>query len=202
MLHSSCNPNISFTDIIKNAPNIEDINVYDYYTNIIFEKTWMEDLVKYGKNLVSFTIKYDFKEFDVKNFIKFVEMKGKKKVGPKIQLNQDLLNEDEHGEFLYEINKQLLEYFDYRSNEDVWLQIGYDGVDGYSDFSLARIKNPKKLKCYKKKSLYVDIRFNYDLLDVDHACTLFDAITDELAKYFEYECINDLWLRIGFHGVD
>uniref|UniRef100_A0AC35GPQ7 Uncharacterized protein n=1 Tax=Panagrolaimus sp. PS1159 TaxID=55785 RepID=A0AC35GPQ7_9BILA len=70
---TTCEPNLSFSDIIKTAPNLETIEIDG---NIIFEKTWIEDFLKYkiGKNFYFLNIKLDILELDVINLVEFVKV--------------------------------------------------------------------------------------------------------------------------------
>lgn len=76
----------------------------------------------------------------------FFQAKGNKKAFHiSIQFNQPLLNDDPEYEIFNAIENKLAQYFDYQKGVESWLRIGYDGVDGYVDFSLATIKKPKKV---------------------------------------------------------
>uniref|UniRef100_A0A914YSR0 Uncharacterized protein n=1 Tax=Panagrolaimus superbus TaxID=310955 RepID=A0A914YSR0_9BILA len=147
MYETSCNPNLTFLDIIKKAPNLEDIYLLNSKKNIIYEKTWIKDLLKYinGKTFQSLTVIVYTIELDVKNLVKFIETKcNREKIVVDLRFNIDLLDEDEDGQILAGIQRKVSEYFDDHSEEESVMEIGYDGVDGYERYSLEKIKKPKR----------------------------------------------------------
>uniref|UniRef100_A0A914QBL3 Uncharacterized protein n=1 Tax=Panagrolaimus davidi TaxID=227884 RepID=A0A914QBL3_9BILA len=92
----------------------------------------------------------DTVEFDVENFVKFVEQKHKNKKNVHIEIwyNLDLLNEDVidlNASIFRGIEKRLSEYFEYLGRAYSHLRIGFAGVDGYCDFSLDKIKPQKRI---------------------------------------------------------
>uniref|UniRef100_A0AC34FBH6 Uncharacterized protein n=1 Tax=Panagrolaimus sp. ES5 TaxID=591445 RepID=A0AC34FBH6_9BILA len=136
-------PNLLVSDIIKKAPNLESIEIHNDESNIIYEKTWIEDLLKYknGKNFTNLDVILGALEFDVENFVKFVETKCSKSITIKIWFRRDLLNEDNEAYNL--IIEKLSKYFDSKNVKDSWLMIGFPGGERCEMFSLNKIKHPK-----------------------------------------------------------
>uniref|UniRef100_A0AC34FWU6 Uncharacterized protein n=1 Tax=Panagrolaimus sp. ES5 TaxID=591445 RepID=A0AC34FWU6_9BILA len=141
MRNTVCEPNLSFSDIIKKSPNLEYIFIYDWTTNIIYEKTWAKDLLKYkiGKNLDYLGIKLDaFADMDIENLVKVIQTKCSKTAHINIWFNQHLTIAEEFNK----IEEKLFKYFDYKKNEKSWLRISIDGIDYDKFFSLAKLKQP------------------------------------------------------------
>uniref|UniRef100_A0A914YX77 Uncharacterized protein n=1 Tax=Panagrolaimus superbus TaxID=310955 RepID=A0A914YX77_9BILA len=161
---SSCNPNLSFSDIIKKAPNLCEINNYDFETNLKFEKTWVEDLLKYknGKNFQHLAIKIDILEMNVESMVEFIKTKCNKSIYINITLDQSLEGgADIEDEPIYEaawekfeaIKDEFSKYFDDPNGDEDedyekgFMEIGFDGgdSDGFGFFSLKKIKKPKRV---------------------------------------------------------
>uniref|UniRef100_A0A914RCE5 Uncharacterized protein n=1 Tax=Panagrolaimus davidi TaxID=227884 RepID=A0A914RCE5_9BILA len=149
-LDSSCNPNISFSEIIQKSPNLKFILVYDFERNIQIGNEWINDLLKYSKckNFQFLGIKLDeVEEFDIEKLKEFVKTKCSKNVTISINYNQELINGEDDGKEewkkLDQVSQKLLKHFDdfydiYSDEKDDLpsLRTGFDGVDGYHDFSL------------------------------------------------------------------
>uniref|UniRef100_A0AC34FU12 Uncharacterized protein n=1 Tax=Panagrolaimus sp. ES5 TaxID=591445 RepID=A0AC34FU12_9BILA len=162
---SSCNPNLAFSDIIKKAPNLQEFHIYDFETNLIFEKTWVEDLLKYknGKNFVNLSIKLDILELNIESMVEFIQTKCSKDIYINIILDQKLEGDDDedgNDEDIYEaawekfeaIKDELSKYFNSDAEEDetcekARMEIGFDGgdSDGVGVYSLRKIKKPKRI---------------------------------------------------------
>uniref|UniRef100_A0AC34G4G6 Uncharacterized protein n=1 Tax=Panagrolaimus sp. ES5 TaxID=591445 RepID=A0AC34G4G6_9BILA len=142
-------PNITFSEVIKNAPNLEVIifNIYSTEGNIICGKTWLIDLLKYknGKNFVKLDIYLDILELDIETLVQFVKTKCMKTVNLEIRFDRDLVGEEvEADEAFKKIKQKLAEYFEYYTAEDSKLTVGFVDEDNDIEFSLKKIRTPKK----------------------------------------------------------
>uniref|UniRef100_A0AC34FIS9 Uncharacterized protein n=1 Tax=Panagrolaimus sp. ES5 TaxID=591445 RepID=A0AC34FIS9_9BILA len=140
IFRSRCNPRLSFTDIIKKAPNLEDFYAYDSSENIVYEKTWIKDLLKFktGKNFTSLIVNLDTVEMDVENLVKFIKTKCNKKVARIIISFSKNTFDDENGQIFAEIIRKLSEYLQYSEGEESYLRIGNE------TFSLEKFKQPQQ----------------------------------------------------------
>uniref|UniRef100_A0A914R1P3 Uncharacterized protein n=1 Tax=Panagrolaimus davidi TaxID=227884 RepID=A0A914R1P3_9BILA len=148
---SHCVPNINFSDIIKNAPNIEYIDIYDWDTNIQIDKTWPEDLLKYkkGKNFRNLSLKFGvIEEFNIEKLKEFIRTKCTSDITIYVRYDQNLDLDDEdqvEWEKMDKIIDKLNQYFDdtNESSGDAHIWIGFDGVDGYHTIPLENYITPK-----------------------------------------------------------
>uniref|UniRef100_A0AC35G5H9 Uncharacterized protein n=1 Tax=Panagrolaimus sp. PS1159 TaxID=55785 RepID=A0AC35G5H9_9BILA len=71
--HNS-NSQISFSDIIKKAPNLQKITIF-WTTIVIFENSWLKDLMKFkiGKNIKQLRVILDAIELNVEDLVEVVK---------------------------------------------------------------------------------------------------------------------------------
>uniref|UniRef100_A0A914Q415 Uncharacterized protein n=1 Tax=Panagrolaimus davidi TaxID=227884 RepID=A0A914Q415_9BILA len=148
--NSRCIPNLTFSDINKNAPNIEYIDIYDFETNIQIDKTWPEDLLKYknGKNFRGLSLKFDvIEEFNIEKLKEFIMTKCASNISFYIRYDQKLIgndnDDDDEWNKIDKIAEDLYQYMNdnQESDSDSYIWIGFDGVDGYHTISLENCMN-------------------------------------------------------------
>uniref|UniRef100_A0AC34FDK2 DUF38 domain-containing protein n=1 Tax=Panagrolaimus sp. ES5 TaxID=591445 RepID=A0AC34FDK2_9BILA len=127
---SSITPKLTFSDIIKKAPNLEvfSFQVDPSSGTVVYGNTWLKDLLKYknGKNFVKLDICLDILELDVESLVEFVKTKCMKTTELEIRFNPDLLTEEDgEDEALNGIKQKLAEYFEYYINEDSNLTVAF-----------------------------------------------------------------------------
>uniref|UniRef100_A0A914P554 DUF38 domain-containing protein n=1 Tax=Panagrolaimus davidi TaxID=227884 RepID=A0A914P554_9BILA len=145
---SNCNPNISFSEIIQKAPNLEYVSIINFERNIQIGNEWINELLKYSKrkNFQFLRIKLDtIEEFDIEKLKKFVKTKCSKDVTISINYNQKLINGEDDGKEewkkLDQFSQKLLKHFDdfyavCSKDHHPCLNIGFEGTAGNRPFSL------------------------------------------------------------------
>uniref|UniRef100_A0A914PVZ0 Uncharacterized protein n=1 Tax=Panagrolaimus davidi TaxID=227884 RepID=A0A914PVZ0_9BILA len=138
---STCNPSISFSEIIQKSPNLEFFSIKDFKRNIQIGNEWINDLLKYSKskNFQYLRIKLDtIEEIDIEKLKEFVKTKCSKDVTISINYNQELVMDKddakEEWEKLTQVRQKLLKHFDdYSANKDHLssLTIGFSGMNAY-----------------------------------------------------------------------
>uniref|UniRef100_A0AC34FX92 Uncharacterized protein n=1 Tax=Panagrolaimus sp. ES5 TaxID=591445 RepID=A0AC34FX92_9BILA len=150
LYNSSITPNIAFSEIIKNAPNLEvmSLEVDPLDGSIVYGKTWLKDLLEYknGKNFRELYVTLDTVELDVESLVEFVKTKCTKNAKIDVRFDRVFATEEVGADEAFNVIKQkLAAYFEYYTDEDSKLTVGFF-ADDYDpvEFSLKKIKTPKK----------------------------------------------------------
>uniref|UniRef100_A0A914PQB5 Uncharacterized protein n=1 Tax=Panagrolaimus davidi TaxID=227884 RepID=A0A914PQB5_9BILA len=64
--------NITFTEILKKLPNLEDLSFMD--TNVDIRNEWVEDLKIYGKNIIKLKIETNSFNFNAKELAEIIKV--------------------------------------------------------------------------------------------------------------------------------
>uniref|UniRef100_A0AC34FU27 DUF38 domain-containing protein n=1 Tax=Panagrolaimus sp. ES5 TaxID=591445 RepID=A0AC34FU27_9BILA len=132
---------ITFTEMIKLAPNIEVFEILDASLKID-EKTWIDDLLKYkkGKNFRQLSLCLHGIEFNLEMLKKFIMTKSVNDVKIKIKYESTELRQNLN-EFINKNSKHLTEQF--RPVNEPNVILGFDSINDYRSFKF-NIQNEDK----------------------------------------------------------
>uniref|UniRef100_A0A914PUF6 DUF38 domain-containing protein n=1 Tax=Panagrolaimus davidi TaxID=227884 RepID=A0A914PUF6_9BILA len=126
------NSEITFAEIIRNAPNIEVLKIF-HNTWISKQTTWLEDLYKYkeGKNFRELLIYLNNIEFDIETLEKFVKTKSINQVFIRIRYENKEKQKAYH-QFVDKMSKSFNSSPDDDGISNIRLE--FDGIKDYKCF--------------------------------------------------------------------
>uniref|UniRef100_A0A914P4Q8 F-box domain-containing protein n=1 Tax=Panagrolaimus davidi TaxID=227884 RepID=A0A914P4Q8_9BILA len=153
--------NITFAEIVKNAPNIEILNIF-HNTWISNQTTWLEDLYKYkeGKNFRELWVRLNNIEFDAETLKKFVETKSINQVFIRFEY-QNRKKRKAYHQFVDKMSKLFIEDKSPKDKEIPFIVLQCDGIRDHKLFILDMNKNDgPTLRKRQKKEINNYVFFN------------------------------------------